>query len=79
LFGTEVVCGVRAESVHQRDHLILEQLPNTGRITGVTALEVLHHYSQSGHADWEGVPPIRSMMNSDNASPRPCRQEHQEH
>jgi hypothetical protein len=57
LFGTEVVCGVRAESVHQRDHLILEQLPNTGRITGVTALEVLHHYSQSGHADWEGFPP----------------------
>lgn len=54
--GTEVVCGVRAESSSQRDHLILEQLPNTGRIRQVTAHEILHHFRRPGYADWEGFP-----------------------
>lgn len=54
--GTEVVCGVRAESSNQRDDLILEQLPNTGRIRQVTAHEILHHFRRPGHADWEGFP-----------------------
>jgi DNA-binding Lrp family transcriptional regulator len=54
--GGEILCGVRAASTHQRDHLLLEQLPRTGRVTEVTAYEVLHHFRTPGHADWEGFP-----------------------
>ncbi|MFC3980047.1 Lrp/AsnC family transcriptional regulator [Streptosporangium jomthongense] len=54
--GSEIMCGVRAASAEQRDHLILDQLPRTGRVTRVTAYELLHHYRTPGHADWEGFP-----------------------
>ncbi|MBB4920327.1 Lrp/AsnC family transcriptional regulator [Streptosporangium saharense] len=54
--GSEIMCGVRAASAEQRDHLILDQLPRTGRVTRVVAYELLHHHRTPGHADWEGFP-----------------------
>ncbi|MFG3258264.1 Lrp/AsnC family transcriptional regulator [Streptomyces sp. NPDC048172] len=54
--GGEILCGVRAASAPERDHLLLEQLPRTGRVTAVTVYEVLHHFRTPGHADWEGFP-----------------------
>ncbi|ADD42402.1 transcriptional regulator, AsnC family [Stackebrandtia nassauensis DSM 44728] len=54
--GAEIMCGVRAPSSPQRDKLILEQLPRTGKVTRVTTYDVLHHFRTPGHADWEGFP-----------------------
>lgn len=54
--GGEVLCGVRAASTPQRNHLLLEQLPQSGRVTAVTAYEVLHHFRTPCHAEWEGFP-----------------------
>ena len=54
--GAEIVCGVRAASDQQRDQLVLDLLPKTGRISRVTAHHVMHHFRSPRHADWEGFP-----------------------
>lgn len=52
--GAEVICGVRAENPEHRDRLILDQIPNTGRVTGVVSYAILHHFHPAGRADWDG-------------------------
>jgi DNA-binding Lrp family transcriptional regulator len=52
--GTEVLCGVRARNRNDRDELLLEQLPRTGRLLAVTAYSLLHHFRPPGRADWDG-------------------------
>lgn len=54
--GTEIICGVRAETRALRDRLVLELIPKTGRVTGLTVHDFLHIFRTPGHADWEGFP-----------------------
>lgn len=54
--GTEVICGVRAQTRAVRDTLVLEQIPKTGRVTSLTVHDFLHIFRAPGHADWEGFP-----------------------
>lgn len=42
--GTEVLCAVRASDLNERDALLLDKLPRTGRIIAVTAHSMLHMF-----------------------------------
>jgi DNA-binding Lrp family transcriptional regulator len=52
--GAEVVCSVRARTRDARNALLLDQLPRTGRVLGVTAYNVMHRFATPGRADWSG-------------------------
>jgi DNA-binding Lrp family transcriptional regulator len=54
--GAEILFGVRARSRADRDSLLLDQLPRTGRIVRTTVYSVLHHFRTPGEADWAGFP-----------------------
>jgi DNA-binding Lrp family transcriptional regulator len=47
---------VRARTPAERDSLLLDQLPRTGRILRTTVYSVLHHFRTPGEADWAGFP-----------------------
>ncbi|MFI9836206.1 Lrp/AsnC family transcriptional regulator [Nonomuraea sp. NPDC051941] len=51
--GTEIVCVTRARSAHERDALLLGQLPRTPRVTGVTAHCLLRTFA-GGPSGWHG-------------------------
>lgn len=42
--GTEILCFPHARSARERDDLLLDKLPRTGRVTGVSAHSVLRHF-----------------------------------
>jgi DNA-binding Lrp family transcriptional regulator len=42
--GTEILCFPKARSTRERDDLLLDKLPRTGRVTGVSAHSVLRHF-----------------------------------
>lgn len=50
--GTEVCCVLRARSDHDRDHLLLRQLPRTAEIDSIEAYGVLHVFRGASTADW---------------------------
>lgn len=52
--GAEVSCAVRARSREARDALILDRLPRSGRVLGITAYAVMHNFATPGRADWDG-------------------------
>jgi DNA-binding Lrp family transcriptional regulator len=54
--GTEILFGVRARTQADRDSLLLDQLPRTGRVLRTTVYSVLHHFRTPGEADWAGFP-----------------------
>jgi DNA-binding Lrp family transcriptional regulator len=54
--GAEVICGVRARSRMVRDQLLLEQIPQTGRVTSLIVHDLLHVFRTGGSADWDGFP-----------------------
>jgi DNA-binding Lrp family transcriptional regulator len=54
--GAEILFGVRARTRSDRDSLLLDQLPRTGRVLRTTVYSVLHHFRTSGEADWAGFP-----------------------
>jgi DNA-binding Lrp family transcriptional regulator len=54
--GAEILFGVRARTPAERDSLLLDQLPRTGRILRTTVYSVLHHFRTPGEADWAGFP-----------------------
>lgn len=54
--GAEILFGVRARTPSDRDSLLLDQLPRTGRILRTTVYSVLHHFRTPGEADWAGFP-----------------------
>jgi DNA-binding Lrp family transcriptional regulator len=54
--GAEILFGVRARTSAERDALLLDQLPRTGRVLRTTVYSVLHHFRTEGEADWTGFP-----------------------
>lgn len=52
--GTEIACGLRARSRTARAALLLDGLPRTGRVLGMTAYAILHNFPMSGRAGWDG-------------------------
>lgn len=54
--GAEILFGVRARTSAERDALLLDQLPRTGRVLRTTVYSVLHHFQTEGEADWTGFP-----------------------
>jgi DNA-binding Lrp family transcriptional regulator len=54
--GAEILFGVRARTRADRDSLLLDQLPRTGRVVRTTVYSVLHHFRTPGEADWAGFP-----------------------
>jgi DNA-binding Lrp family transcriptional regulator len=54
--GAEILFGVRARTQAERDSLLLDQLPRTGRVLRTTVYSVLHHFRTPGEADWAGFP-----------------------
>jgi len=54
--GAEILFGVRARTSAEREALLLDQLPRTGRVLRTTVYSVLHHFRTEGEADWTGFP-----------------------
>lgn len=52
--GTEIACGTMARTPEERDALLLQHLPRTGRVISVTAHSVLHRYV-GGRTGWPGA------------------------
>ena len=80
--GAELLFGVRARTPAERDSLLLDQLPRTGRVLRTTVYSVLDHFRTPGEADWAGFPdqldaeqrsqlrvdvPDRPLMHADTA------------
>jgi DNA-binding Lrp family transcriptional regulator len=54
--GAEMLFGVRARARSERDFLLLDQIPRTGRVLRTRVYSVLHHFRTPGEADWAGFP-----------------------
>ncbi|GAA4625006.1 Lrp/AsnC family transcriptional regulator [Actinoallomurus vinaceus] len=52
--GTEITCGTMARTPEERDNLLLQKLPRTGRVSSVTAHAILHLFA-GGPGGWSGV------------------------
>jgi DNA-binding Lrp family transcriptional regulator len=52
--GSEVDCSVRSLSDEQRDELLLQRLPATSQVLGVTAHAILHRFAGAWSGDWTG-------------------------
>ncbi|HVX46441.1 MAG TPA: Lrp/AsnC family transcriptional regulator [Mycobacteriales bacterium] len=52
--GTEIVCSVRSISVERRDELLLQRLPSTSAVLGVSAHTMLHRFLGMRGDDWVG-------------------------
>jgi DNA-binding Lrp family transcriptional regulator len=52
--GTEIACCALARTPEERDALLLQRLPRTGRVVSVTAHSVLHLFV-GGRVSWPGV------------------------
>ncbi|MEV5508677.1 Lrp/AsnC family transcriptional regulator [Streptomyces orinoci] len=50
--GSEVACVVRSYSADERDALLLQKLPRTQHVTGVTAQSLLHTYTTTTGQQW---------------------------
>ncbi|MBT2225429.1 Lrp/AsnC family transcriptional regulator [Nonomuraea sp. NEAU-A123] len=52
--GTEIACGTLARTPAERDVLLLEKLPRSRQVVGVTAHRMLHRFA-GGPAGWAGL------------------------
>ena len=52
--GAEVTCMTRSRSRRERDSLLLDKLPRTRQVTGVTARTILHTW-MGGPGGWRGL------------------------
>ena len=52
--GTEIVCSVRSITVERRDELLLQRLPSTSAVLGVSAHTMLHRFLGMRGDDWVG-------------------------
>lgn len=57
--GAEVACMTRSRSRRERDSLLLDKLPNTRQVTGVSARTVLHIWI-GGPGGWRGLDELTS-------------------
>ncbi|HUC25839.1 MAG TPA: Lrp/AsnC family transcriptional regulator [Streptosporangiaceae bacterium] len=53
--GSEVVCAVRSRSREQRDDLLLQRLPRTAPVLGISAAVLLHWFIGGQAEDWTGL------------------------
>lgn len=54
--GTEVTFKVQAHTTGQRDALLLERLPRSSQVLGVTAAAVLHVFKGGPETEWRALP-----------------------
>ncbi|MFD1537209.1 Lrp/AsnC family transcriptional regulator [Nonomuraea guangzhouensis] len=52
--GTEIACGTLARTPAERDALLLDKLPRSRQVVGVTAHRMLHRFA-GGPAGWAGL------------------------
>jgi DNA-binding Lrp family transcriptional regulator len=52
--GTEIVCSVRSISAERRDELLLQRLPSTSAVLGISAHATLHRFLGMRADDWVG-------------------------
>lgn len=52
--GTEIVCSVRSITAERRDELLLQRLPSTSAVLGVSAHSTLHRFLGMRADDWVG-------------------------
>ena len=50
--GSEVTCAVRSRTREQRDDLLLQRLPRTSPVLGISAAVMLHRFIGQGTDDW---------------------------
>lgn len=53
--GTEIICAVRARTSEQRDALLLERLPRSSHVLGLSASAVLHVFADGPESEWRGL------------------------
>ncbi|MFE9927497.1 Lrp/AsnC family transcriptional regulator [Streptomyces sp. NPDC005533] len=74
--GTEVHCMTRARTRRDRDALLLEKLPRTRRVTGISAHTILRKFF-GGPDSWAGVEALRpdqiAALHRPEAPPAPDR------
>jgi DNA-binding Lrp family transcriptional regulator len=69
--GAEIICSVRTRTRDARNALLLDQLPRTGRVLGITAYNVMHRFATPGQADWSGfADPLDEQQVADLAPAR---------
>jgi DNA-binding Lrp family transcriptional regulator len=51
--GSELLCSVRSRSREQRDELLLQGLPSTTPVLGISAHAIMHRFTGTG-PDWQG-------------------------
>jgi DNA-binding Lrp family transcriptional regulator len=68
--GTEIACGTVARTPEERDELLLQRLPRTGRVVSVSAHSMLHLYV-GGPASWPGAASALSAEQEQRLRPEP--------
>ena len=53
--GTQVLCTVRSQTAAAREELLLQRLPRTTQVLGMSAAMVLHRFIGGASDDWSGV------------------------
>jgi DNA-binding Lrp family transcriptional regulator len=53
--GAEVTFAARARTEHERDALLLERLPRSRQVLGVSAAAVLHAFTGGPETEWRGL------------------------
>jgi DNA-binding Lrp family transcriptional regulator len=53
--GSEIVGVVRSRTQREREELLLQRLPKTAQVLGISAFVMLHRFFRPGAADWMGL------------------------
>lgn len=53
--GTEIICAMRARSDEQRDALLLDRLPRSSHVLGISAAAILHVFADGPASEWRGL------------------------
>ncbi|MEU4222781.1 Lrp/AsnC family transcriptional regulator [Nonomuraea sp. NPDC026600] len=69
--GTEIACGTLARTPAERDALLLEKLPRSRQVVGVTAHRMLHRFA-GGPAGWAGLRALSDEQAAELQPPPPA-------
>lgn len=69
--GTEIACGTLARTPAERDALLLEKLPRSRQVVGVTAHRMLHRFA-GGPAGWAGLRALSTEQAAELQPPPPA-------
>lgn len=53
--GSEVVCALRSRNDQERDDLLVQRLPKSAPVLGISAAVVLHHFVAATPTEWVGL------------------------